>query len=242
MQTAKKLQLRFKSVGDECKKTWWENYLKHGSCFWGLSFAQVEQEFKLWYQKNKLATHSHEQLLQLALHLFAQKHTEEKLAAILLLEKHVCLHLPWTKLLVSFRVLWERKLIHDWYVCDAFCLRVLRKLLLKHGTVCARRLVSQCRAPYVWQARSAVVPFVGNAEDYQDLVFSACWHLIRSEERFAKTAVGWLLRELSRTSPLIVVQFLNRRRKYLTAEVIDNALKYFPDFDKKLHKQALRMK
>ncbi|MDE3270033.1 MAG: DNA alkylation repair protein [Pseudomonadota bacterium] len=239
-QVAKKLQQRLVASGDKQKKAWYENYIKHNTRFWGVPLPQVEREFKLWHHEHNLADKTPDQLLTLAMHLLAQRHTEAKLAAILLLEKHVCLSLSWKLLSSKFRLLWERELIHDWYVCDAFCLRVLRKMLVKHENTYARHLIKQCGAPYVWQARSAVVPFVGNTETYGELVYAACARLIKRDERFAKTAVGWLLRELSCHDPDTTTAFLFKYRKHLTTEVMDNALKYFSLPHKRATKEALR--
>jgi 3-methyladenine DNA glycosylase AlkD len=51
--------------------------------------------------------------------------------------------------------------------------------------------------------------------------------LIRRPERFAKTAVGWVLREYSKTDEEFVLNFLSRHVKYTTSEVKRNALKYY---------------
>jgi 3-methyladenine DNA glycosylase AlkD len=51
--------------------------------------------------------------------------------------------------------------------------------------------------------------------------------LIRREERFAKTAVGWVLREYSKHDPDFVLSFLSRHVRYTSAELKRNALKYY---------------
>ena len=41
-------------------------------------------------------------------------------------------------------------------------------------------------------------------------MLGSCSKLIRREERFAKTAVGWILRELSKTDKKAVVAFIEK--------------------------------
>lgn len=235
MQVAKQLQTRLTQLGNAQKKAWWENYIKHNTHFLGVGLPQVERELKHWYQDTDIALHSPTQQLEIALYLLAQRYAEEKLAGVLLLQKHLCDKLAWQTLLNKFALLWRKQLIYDWSICDWFCLRVLRQLLDRHGMPCAAQIAAQHTAPYLWQARASLVPFVGRTQhqDYRPLIMSACDTLIKRPERFAKTAVGWVLREFSKTTLPLVQNFLRDNNTYLTREVINNALKYYPDTKKK---------
>jgi 3-methyladenine DNA glycosylase AlkD len=53
--------------------------------------------------------------------------------------------------------------------------------------------------------------------------------LIRRDERFAKTAVGWILRDLSKYDPETVAAFVRENLPYFSTESIRNALKYSPE-------------
>jgi 3-methyladenine DNA glycosylase AlkD len=53
--------------------------------------------------------------------------------------------------------------------------------------------------------------------------------LIRREERFAKTAVGWVLRDLSKHDSAVVKDFVDQNLRYFSAESLRNALKYSPE-------------
>ena len=235
MQVAKQLQARLAQLGNAEKQAWWENYIKHGTHFLGVGLPQVEREFKQWYDETGMAVRSPQQQLDIALYFFAQRYAEEKLAGILLLQKHVCAALSWHTLLRAFDRLWCEQLIYDWCICDWFCLRVLRQLLDLHGMPCAQKISAQHTASYLWQARAALVPFVGRTQDkaYHLLILPACETLIARPERFAKTAVGWMLREFSKTQLPLVQRFLRDHRAHLTREVINNALKYYPAVKKK---------
>ncbi|MBU6146450.1 MAG: DNA alkylation repair protein [Paenibacillaceae bacterium] len=53
-------------------------------------------------------------------------------------------------------------------------------------------------------------------------------YLIRRDERFCKTAVGWILRVYSKIDRDMVIDFLEHHQQWLTREVVNNAKKYFP--------------
>ena len=235
MQVAKQLQVRLVQCGDVQKKAWWENYIKHDTHFLGVGLPQVECELKQWYHKAGLASYTPQQQLDVALYFLAQHYAEEKLAGVLLLQKYLCDKLAWQTLLRAFTPLWDKKLIYDWSICDWFCLRVLRQLLDRHDLPCAEQIAVWHTAPYLWQARAALVPFVGRTHqaDYRPLIMPACEVLIKRPERFAKTAVGWLLREFSKTTLLLVQNFLHANISHVTREVVNNALKYYPAEKKK---------
>lgn len=57
------------------------------------------------------------------------------------------------------------------------------------------------------------------------MVSASCQVLIRREERFARTAVGWILRQLSEHDPSFVRDVIEQDSPYLTAEGLRNASK-----------------
>jgi 3-methyladenine DNA glycosylase AlkD len=60
-----------------------------------------------------------------------------------------------------------------------------------------------------------------------EIVNAFCKTLINRDERFCKTAVGWVLREISKTEKKYVVEFLEVNKPFVTYEVKQNAIKYF---------------
>ena len=72
------------------------------------------------------------------------------------------------------------------------------------------------------------------------MIEKSCKKLIKREERFAKTAVGWLLREISKQDEDFVKQFIEHHIKHFTAETIRNALKYSSKDEKKHYLTLLK--
>ena len=235
MQAAKQLQTRLRQGGSAEKKAWWENYIKHDTHFLGIGLPQVEREVRRWYREANITAQPPSEQLKIAMYLLAQRYAEEKLAGVLLLQHYLCASMPWRTLLQAFMPLWGKKLVYDWSICDWFCLRVLRQLIDRYGMSCAQQIAVWHTANYLWQARAALVPFVGRTQnkEYRPLILPACEVLLRREERFAKTAVGWLMREFSKHELPLVRNFLRGNKEYLTREVVNNALKYYPEVRKK---------
>ena len=72
------------------------------------------------------------------------------------------------------------------------------------------------------------------------MVSTSCQALIRREERFAKTAVGWILRQFSEHDPSLVRDVIEQDSSYLTAESLRNASKYLPQGEQDAYVDRLR--
>jgi 3-methyladenine DNA glycosylase AlkD len=83
-------------------------------------------------------------------------------------------------------------------------------------------------SPVLWKARASLVPFAQSKTlaNYEEIVLSFSKVLIQREERFCKTAVGWVLRQYSKIDPKVVTTFLDDYSEWTTREVVKNATKY----------------
>ena len=63
---------------------------------------------------------------------------------------------------------------------------------------------------------------------YHALIVGSSALLIARPERFAKTAVGWILRELWKQDARAVTAFVDRHLQHFSIEALKNALKYSP--------------
>ena len=75
------------------------------------------------------------------------------------------------------------------------------------------------------------MPFIQVVDqpNFRPQIAAVCTTLIQRPERFAKTAVGWLLRELSRHDAPFVVAFATRHAGSFSVESVRNAAKYLPE-------------
>ncbi len=235
------LKSRVAKHADKKTKKWWENYVKHNTKFRGVGIPKIREELKEWYKKEHVYELPLEQQLDLALSLFAEKYAEDKIAGILFLQIYLYDKFDYKILLSKFERLFQKEYINDWNVCDWFCVRVLGSMIKKNGKPCALAITRWNTAKNVWQARCSAVAFANLAKEniYTPLLLKSCERLIRRKERFAKTAVGWILRELSKVDTKLVTDFITRQTKYFSKESLENAIKYFKQSEKTKMKSLL---
>ena len=216
------------------KKLWWEKYLRGTIGFRGVGIPDICDNLSVWRERTGLAERPESEQLEVALALFEESAAEDKLAGTLYLQYYLYNRLPWKQLFARYASLFENELIFDWNTCDWFCVRVLGPTLVEEGVSFARSLVGWKDAAYLWQARSSAVPFTKAADEvkYYPFMEEVCSALILRNERFAKTAVGWVLREVSRHDQAFVQSFLGVHVGNFSLESLRNAVKYL-DEDKK---------
>lgn len=237
-----KLKSRIAKYSDEHRKKWFENYIKHNTKYRGVTIPQVSKELKSWYKDEKIDKLTLEQQVDLAISFFEEGYAEDKLAGILFLQHYLYKKVDYNDLLLRFERIFEYGYIYDWSVCDWLCTRVLRGMIKSNGRECAEAISKWHTAENVWQARCSVVAFTNLTKDdtYYKLILKSIANLIVREERFAKTAVGWILREMSKVDKQLVVSFITEYGKHFSRESLENAIKYF-EIAKKKELRELRL-
>jgi 3-methyladenine DNA glycosylase AlkD len=119
--------------------------------------------------------------------------------------------------------------IYDWNTTDWLCAKVLAPLVDSGDKVVIRTLKGWNQDHYLWKARASLVPLALSTRivEHTDSIERFSDILIRREERFAKSAVGWVMREYSKVDVDFVHAFLSKHVKHTTWEVKRNALKYY---------------
>jgi 3-methyladenine DNA glycosylase AlkD len=229
---------------DPKAKAWWEGYVKESAPFLGVKMADVRAIVHQWHKAHIANKMDAEGQVDLALVLFAGKYTEEKLAGILFLQEIL---LPANAIkcareIPRFAELFTGGFIYDWNVCDWFCVKVLGPLIKEKGGGCARRISAWHSAENLWQARASLVAFVPVAENraYYQQIEVTSKTLIQREERFAKTAVGWILRDISKQDKAFVDRVVRENIGFFSLESLKNATKYFSKEEKAEYKQMLK--
>ncbi len=227
----RRLQEALDRSSSRATKTWWERYLRRAIAFRGVGIPEIRSRLADWRSDHDLGSRPTADQFALALRLFEEPMAEDKLAGILYLQEYLYDEVPWRDALKRYGALFERGHIADWNTCDWFCVRVLGPTIAAHGSPCASAVAKWSAAPELWKARASVVGFVPviAAPDHRALVLRSSAVLIRRDERFAKTAVGWILRDLSKHDPKRVTAFMDEHLVHFSAESIRNALKYSPE-------------
>lgn len=225
------LQRELSRAADVGTKVWWENYVKDSAPFRGVKMPVIRAKLHAWHEDGVAERLDQSEQVTLALNLIERKFVEDKLAGILFLEEILLPRgaIDCRRDLERFAALFHPGGIYDWNVCDWFCVKVLGPMIRDRGKRCASMLAQWRSAPFLWQARAALVPFVNVAHDtaYHPMIAKTCNTLIRREERFAKTAVGWVLRDVSKHDRGFVERVLEDNLMHFSLESLRNATKYF---------------
>lgn len=235
------LESKLDKIADRKTRDWWENYVKHNTKFRGVGIPQIREKLKEWYKEESISKLPLNEQLELALSFFAENYAEDKLAGILFLQDYLYNKFEWKKLLPKFEKLFKNNYIYDWNICDWFCVRVLGPMIKENGMPCAKAISKWNNAKNVWQARCSVVAFANltKEKEFISLFLNSCSVLIKRDDRFAKTAVGWILREMSKSDKRIVIDFISKNKNYFSKESLTNSINYFSPTEKAKFKNNL---
>jgi 3-methyladenine DNA glycosylase AlkD len=231
------LQTQLQLRADPKTKAWWEGYLKHTIAFRGVKMADIRAALHEWIRHEGIGLLPTEQQKGLALDLIRLGYCEDKLAGILFLQEIL---LPadaidWRADLPRFGDLFEQAHIYEWNTCDWFCVRVLGRLAEREGIECAHAISGWRSARTLWQRRAAAVAFVNlarrgetNFPGFTDMLLATCAPLVASQERFAQTGAGWVLRELSLADPERVAGFVEDHVREFSREGLSYSTEKLP--------------
>ncbi len=219
---------------DPATKAWFEAYLKGVIPFRGVKLPQVKAITKNWYKS--IVAFSLADQRAIAFALLHEAHSEDKLAGIVLLQEQLIPQdaIDYRTDLPRFAAVFQAGAIADWSTCDWFCLRVLTTLVKREGEACVRAIAAWKDAENLWQRRASCIPFVSLAKQgdrlfpgFTDLIVEVGETVVRSDERFSQTAVGWLWRELWVAEPervmgaieANIMQFSSEGLRYATEKM-----------------------
>jgi len=222
-----KIQSQISRKGKPEKARWLENYVKHNIKSKGTGIPEIRLIVKSAAKKYKLPQQDFAVQTEMLNNLMNREYTEDKLAAILYIQLYWNGRFNQEKLnLISN---WfDQNWITDWNVCDWLCVRILTPHVEEHTDSTIKKLEVWNRNKNLWKARASLVPFAlcNNIAEHKNTIQQLSNELIKREERFCKTAVGWVMREYSKIDGGFVTNFLNEHEKWTTNEVIRNATRY----------------
>lgn len=104
---------------------------------------------------------------------------------------------------------WIEKYVHNWGVCDSFCIRVIGPYLAKNSDLLLE-IEKWAASSNLWVQRASLVATLKTAKDLENpkFIFLMAEKFMESQEPFLQKATGWLLKESSKYFPDEVVDFL----------------------------------
>ena len=224
------LQRRLDSVADTKYKGWMDAYMRGTIPCRGVRMPQIRKAVKEWSTTHDLVCQDkkdlHEKLVE---GLFHSDLSEDKISAVVLLgEILVGKKLVGLEYIPFFERMFDEGYIHSWNVTDLFCISVLHNLIRKYGEDAIKRVAEWKGCDNLWRARSSVVGLIclKKEKEYYDLIRENCTILVKREERFAKTGVGWMLREICRPDESFVLKFIEDNRNWCSLEAVKNGVKH----------------
>ena len=209
------------------KALWLENYVKHDIKSFGVGIPAIREIIKQFVKETQYDKTAVKDQIELLDNLMKDVYTEPKLAAILFIQ------LYWrTKngggILKIASDWFDNGWISDWNVCDWLCVRLLTPIVDGEPELAVSEFNKWNTSPNLWKARAALVPFAQskNMANHTETILRFSTELIKREERFCKTAVGWALREYSKVDSELVINFLEEFGHFASKEVVNNATKY----------------
>ena len=221
----KSITEKLNSFANKSKADWWNRYLKYTITFIGVPLPTIRKVLQKWYNSSPINLTS---LKKLADDLISLSIAEYKIAGILIYQEYLLNKIKNNEIIISIHTLFSKKVIFDWNTCDWFCVRILTPIIDQENKSDISQILDWYKKEYVWQARAAIVSFAQSKtliKHYKSLS-TPMEYLIKREEKFAKTAVGWILREIYKFDIPFVKKFLKSNSKYLIKDIIRNALKY----------------
>jgi 3-methyladenine DNA glycosylase AlkD len=221
------------AAGDPGKKQWWENYMRGAIPFIGVGIPEIRILLRQHYREFGLAETSLDDRIALFHRLIDGSVSEEKLAAILLVQNFIGPAMGWRGIVRESEKVFGRRAIFDWNVCDWYCLRLLAPVLKQNGADVAQVLLRWTAEDDLWQARAGLVPFIAMADEIagRPYINEAADNLICRQERFAKSAVAWIMHDVYKHDADFVKAFIRRNLRHFTRESLRNSLKYAPKED-----------
>ncbi len=225
--SAKHIIGQIKRLQNAEKAKWLENYVKHDVKSFGVGIPEIREIVQTFEKEKQISRQQISLQFQFLDDLMRNEFTEPKLAAIIFIQLYWKTNKPTETLQLTSKWL-DNGWIKDWNVCDWLCVRILSPLVDKEPQLTIHEFEKWNTNTNLWKARASLVPFAQckNIEEHIRiiLIFSEC--LIKREERFCKTAVGWVLRQYSKINKKLVIGFLEQNKVWTTKEVIKNATKY----------------
>jgi 3-methyladenine DNA glycosylase AlkD len=219
-----------KAAADETKRRWWTNYVK-GALFLGVPMAQTRAIALDWYQNGESPDP-----VGLCLQLGSNPISEVKLAGIAIMEHD----------LVPSGVMSIRDLervrealndggYNDWNTCDWLCVKVIGKLVGGGARADHDGVLAWTSSDVLWEKRAGLVGFVNHlphtelSAGFDRAFLAATATVVSDQRRFAQTAAGWTLRELSHRRPEMVRSFVDSHGPSMSAEAQASATKLLHD-------------
>lgn len=222
---ATRLKRELRKLADPATRASQQRFSKEPLRSIGVRTPDVRRLVGLAAAEYRRAGSTFDQILAIADRLWRSGILEERSLAVLLLSKfkrHLDRsHWPHFEAYVDS--------LSNWGETDGLCGCVLAPLL-ESDPALLQKLMPWTRSPNRWRRRAAAVALVPAARRgrHHDSAYDICDRLADDRDDLVAKAVGWLLKEISRTQPQKVADYLLQNRQRLSRTTIRYAAEKLP--------------
>jgi 3-methyladenine DNA glycosylase AlkD len=221
------LERLLSAVADEAKKCWWTNYVK-GAQFLGVPMAQTRTIALDWFKEFESRDP-----VGVCLELGVHPISEMKLAGIAIME-HVLIpdDAIDVKDVERIRQALAAGAYDDWNACDWLCVKVIGRLVDGGRSSDHKAVLAWSTSDVLWEKRAGLVGFVNllaqrePSTGFDGAFLNAAASVVADDRRFAQTAAGWTLRELSHREPEMIRRFVKDHGGLMSSEAFSSATKF----------------
>ncbi len=223
--TAARLKRRLREAANPEFRRSQQRFFKEPVRTLGLRTAELRRLASQAAREYRGASLEIDELLEIADALWESGVVEERALAVLILSKfHRRLE----------RRHWQHfdgwvDSLNNWAETDCLCCDLLAHLLEAEPQLVGR-LTAWTRSRNRWRRRAAAVGLVRHARrgDHHDAAFAICDRLAEDRDDMVEKAIGWLLKEASRTQPQTVADYLLHNIHRLSRTTVRYACEKLP--------------
>ena len=191
----KKLQKQLQKNSDKKTKDWFNNYLKGAVEYRGIKTPKVTKLLSSWVSDYDLLSLSLKEQLNICDKLMNEPFAEDKFAGIIFIQKYLLKSTEPDKIIKFLDKCFQNGYLYDWSTTDWCCVRVIDPLIVANGMKIAKDISLWRESENIWQRRASIVSLRGVSKDqsYHSLIKKIISILVKEDERFIQTGIGWTL-------------------------------------------------
>lgn len=217
----REVEKRLREHADPAQAVEEKRYLKSNLDFLGMGIGTIRKTVAdAIKQRGPL---EHDDVVALAAELWRRPLFERRMAAVVLLEHNSAMlegsDLPLLENLV--------RQAGTWALVDPLATKVLGDMTVREASV-RRAMDTWANDPDFWIRRSSLLAEMKSLKEGRDFSRFAARAdtMLEEKEFFIRKAIGWGLRELSKSSPTVVYEWLLPRAARLSGVTMREAVKY----------------
>ncbi len=220
----KELEMLFKSAANDEIALKQSAYMRNLFPYLGLTKPQRELLEKTIFKKTKVQDLA--ALEKILLTLWEQDHREFQYTALCFAQRHRKILTP--KILPTLETMIRSK--SWWDTVDTIAPNLVGHLVKTHPEL-TKVMDRWIEDPYLWIRRAALLHQLRWKEDTdEEKLFSYCQKTLHEKDFFIRKAIGWVLREYSKTNPKSVKKFISLHQPRLSNLSIREGSKYLDNF------------